>query len=117
MRRYDLPCSIQRHYRPFALDAATTSSVRFVSFLPRLGRTRSASDALRAVDNQIYVSMCSPSRNSEASYKAWGHSMVVNPLGEVLCEADENEAILYADIGECSYGCCSGSFDHIGQRI
>jgi predicted amidohydrolase len=28
--------------------------------------------------------------------------MVVNPLGEVLCEADENEAIVYADIGELS---------------
>jgi predicted amidohydrolase len=28
--------------------------------------------------------------------------MVVNPLGEVLCEADENEAIVYADIGEFS---------------
>jgi hypothetical protein len=26
--------------------------------------------------------------------------MVVNPLGEILCEADENEAIMYADIGE-----------------
>lgn len=26
--------------------------------------------------------------------------MVVNPLGEVMVEADENEAILYADIGE-----------------
>jgi omega-amidase len=52
-----------------------------------------------AVDNQIYVSMCSPSRNPEASYQAWGHSMVVNPLGEILCEADENEAIMYADIG------------------
>ncbi|KAI9639675.1 carbon-nitrogen hydrolase [Dioszegia hungarica] len=52
----------------------------------------------RAVDNQMYVSMCSPSRSPTASYQAWGHSMVVNPLGEVLCEADEHEAILYADI-------------------
>lgn len=33
-----------------------------------------------AVDNQIYVSMCSVARNPEASYQAYGHSMVVNPL-------------------------------------
>ncbi|RSH92664.1 hypothetical protein EHS25_008109 [Saitozyma podzolica] len=52
----------------------------------------------RAVDNQIYVSMCSPARNPEAAYQAYGHSMVVNPLGDVLVEADEHEAILYADI-------------------
>lgn len=57
---------------------------------------------ISAVDNQIYVAMCSPSRNIDATYHAWGHSMVVNPLGEVLCEADENEAIVYADIGEFS---------------
>jgi hypothetical protein len=53
-----------------------------------------------AVDNQMFVSMCSPSRNQDAAYQAYGHSMVVNPLGEVMVEADENEAILYADIGE-----------------
>jgi omega-amidase len=52
----------------------------------------------RAVDNQIYVAMCSSARNPEATYQAvglpfsemivvkadaeaqYGHSMVVNPL-------------------------------------
>lgn len=52
----------------------------------------------RAVDNQIYVAMCSPARNPEASYQAYGHSMVVNPLGEVIDEADEHPATIYADI-------------------
>jgi predicted amidohydrolase len=37
----------------------------------------------------------------------FGHSSVVNPLGDVIAEADEKEAIVYADIGaflwiECS---------------
>lgn len=44
--------------------------------------------------------MCSPCRNPDAAYQAYGHSMVVNPLGEVMVEADEKEAILYADIGQ-----------------
>jgi len=34
----------------------------------------------RAVDNQIFFSMCSPARNLNASYHAWGHSMVVDPM-------------------------------------
>lgn len=34
----------------------------------------------RAMDNQIYVAMCSPARNKEATYQAYGHTMVVNPL-------------------------------------
>lgn len=55
-----------------------------------------------AVDNQMFVSMCSPCRNPDAAYQAYGHSMVVNPLGEVVVEADEHEAILYADIGKFS---------------
>lgn len=35
----------------------------------------------------------------EASYNAWGHSMVVDPNAEVLVEAGEGEEIVYADLG------------------
>jgi predicted amidohydrolase len=34
----------------------------------------------RAVDNQIYVAACSPARDTGASYVAWGHSSVVDPM-------------------------------------
>ncbi len=37
----------------------------------------------RAVDNQLFVATCSPARNSEASYQAWGHSTAVDPFGKV----------------------------------
>ena len=37
----------------------------------------------RAVDNQLFVAACSPARSDSASYKAWGHSTVVSPNGEV----------------------------------
>lgn len=52
----------------------------------------------RAMDNQVYVAMCSPARDTNASYHAWGHSMVVDPNAEVMAEADENETIIYADL-------------------
>jgi len=52
----------------------------------------------RAVDNQVYVATISPARDATASYVAWGHSMVVNPWGEVIAEAEDSESIVYADI-------------------
>jgi len=52
----------------------------------------------RAVDNQVFFSMCSPARDLSASYHAWGHSMVVDPMGIVLGEARESEAIVQAHI-------------------
>ncbi|KAF8197363.1 carbon-nitrogen hydrolase [Pholiota molesta] len=52
----------------------------------------------RAVDNQVFVSMCSPARDLSAGYHAWGHSMVVDPMARVVSEAGEGEEIIYADI-------------------
>ena len=52
----------------------------------------------RAVDNQVYVGLCSPARDDEASYRAWGHSMVVDPYAEVLGEAQDGEDIVYAEL-------------------
>ena len=52
----------------------------------------------RAVDNQVYVAMCSPARDMDATYHAWGHSMIVNPNAEVMTELEEKEDIAYAEI-------------------
>lgn len=52
----------------------------------------------RAVDNQVFVAACSPARNPESSYVAWGHSSVISPWGEVLIEANEGEDILTTEI-------------------
>jgi predicted amidohydrolase len=52
----------------------------------------------RAVDNQVYVAMCSPARDTRASYHAWGHSMVVDPMAKVLVEAEEGERIVYGEL-------------------
>ncbi|KAI5462636.1 carbon-nitrogen hydrolase [Mariannaea sp. PMI_226] len=48
----------------------------------------------RAVDNQVYVALCSPARDVNSDYQAWGHTMVVDPMASVLVEADEHETIV-----------------------
>jgi omega-amidase len=52
----------------------------------------------RAMDNQVFVAMCSPARDTNATYHAYGHSMAVNPNAEVMSEAAEFEDVIYADI-------------------
>ncbi|KAF4949148.1 hypothetical protein FSARC_13566 [Fusarium sarcochroum] len=48
----------------------------------------------RALDNQLYVVLCGPARRAEATLVAWGHSLVVDPMAEVVVEAEELETIV-----------------------
>ncbi|KAL8348704.1 hypothetical protein RB598_001806 [Gaeumannomyces tritici] len=53
----------------------------------------------RAVDNQLYVALCSPARDlAEGAYHAYGHSLVAGPMADVLVEAGEGEETVYADL-------------------
>jgi len=52
----------------------------------------------RALDNQVFLAAASPARNPSASYQAWGHSMVVDPWGNIMAEAGTEEEIIYAKI-------------------
>ena len=52
----------------------------------------------RAVDNQIYVAMCSPARDMDASYHAYGHSMVVDPMANVVSEAEAEETVVEVEL-------------------
>ncbi|KAF2401964.1 putative nitrilase family protein [Trichodelitschia bisporula] len=52
----------------------------------------------RAVDNQVYVGLCSPARDTGADYHAWGHSLIVDPNAAVLGQLDEKEGILTAEL-------------------
>ncbi|XP_022183791.1 omega-amidase NIT2-like isoform X2 [Myzus persicae] len=51
----------------------------------------------RAMENQAFVAVVSPARVTDSSYVAWGHSMIVDPWGKVLCEATEKDMDLYID--------------------
>ena len=52
----------------------------------------------RAVDNQVFVVAASPALNPEASYQAWGHSMVADPWGTVISEGGSGEETIYAEL-------------------
>ncbi|MCI2063076.1 MAG: carbon-nitrogen hydrolase family protein [Eubacteriaceae bacterium] len=52
----------------------------------------------RALDNQVYFAACSPARDENGPYVAYGHSLVASPWGDVKAEADEKPQIVYCDI-------------------
>ncbi|OLY78147.1 Omega-amidase NIT2 [Smittium mucronatum] len=52
----------------------------------------------RAIDNMIFVAGCSPARDLDFSYHAWGHSIVVGPKGDVKATCEFDETIVYADL-------------------
>jgi predicted amidohydrolase len=52
----------------------------------------------RAIENQVFTAAASPARDMKASYKAYGHSMIIDPWGSVLSKAGIHEKIIYADL-------------------
>lgn len=52
----------------------------------------------RAFENQVYIIGASPSRDVNANYVSYGHSIVVSPWGEIVAQLDEKTGILIADI-------------------
>ncbi|NLO20869.1 MAG: carbon-nitrogen hydrolase family protein [Syntrophomonadaceae bacterium] len=52
----------------------------------------------RAVDQQLYVAAVSPAPNPQANYQAWGHSLVVDPWGKIIAQADQKEGIVWAEL-------------------
>ncbi|KAJ6068496.1 hypothetical protein N7499_010383 [Penicillium canescens] len=70
----------------------------------------------RAVDNQSYVALCSPARDLDASYHAYGHSLVADPSANILSEAEEKETIVYADLTNDAVANIRGSIPIYTQR-
>ena len=53
---------------------------------------------MRALDNQCFVAGCSPARDVNASYVAYGHSLVCDPWGTIVAQLDEKEGVIVTDI-------------------
>jgi len=54
----------------------------------------------RAVDNQVYVIAASPARNTGASYVAYGHSMIIDPWGDVISRAGDGSEVITGEISQ-----------------
>jgi nitrilase len=52
----------------------------------------------RAVENQAYVVAPAQGGRHENGRRTWGHSMIVDPWGEVLAVQDEGEGVVLADL-------------------
>ena len=52
----------------------------------------------RAVDNEVFFVAASAARYEGFSYECWGHSMILDPYGKALAEADEKEQTIFAEI-------------------
>ena len=52
----------------------------------------------RALDNQVYCVGVAPALNKDASYHSFGHSIIANPWGEIIAEADEKENLIISEI-------------------
>ncbi|CAI6081100.1 carbon-nitrogen family hydrolase [Cohnella sp. JJ-181] len=82
--------------RRLALDGAKVLFVPAEWPHPRLHHWRTLLQA-RAIENQMYVVACNRSGTSGTT-RFFGHSMVIDPWGEVIAEAGEEETILRAEI-------------------
>ncbi|KAK8048738.1 hydrolase [Apiospora phragmitis] len=70
----------------------------------------------RAMDNQIYVALCSPARDDAASYRAWGHSLIVDPMAQVLVEAEEAETTVCWELDNAKIEETRKNIPLVGQR-
>ncbi|WP_410513339.1 carbon-nitrogen family hydrolase [Paenibacillus sp. BR2-3] len=64
--------------------------------LPRLSHWRALLIS-RAIENQCYVVACNRAGSDPVNTFA-GHSMIIDPWGEIVCEASEYEEIISGDI-------------------
>lgn len=52
----------------------------------------------RALDNQVYAIGVAPALDKDASYNSFGHSIAVNPWGEIIEELDYEEGLKIVEI-------------------
>ena len=52
----------------------------------------------RALDNQVYTMGVAPALDMEANYNSFGHSIAVNPWGEIIEELDYEEGLKIVEI-------------------
>jgi omega-amidase len=83
-------------WRHYALDGAHVAFLPAEWPIPRIAHWRTLLPA-RAIENQVFVVGCNRVGTSK-DQTFGGHSMIVNPWGEVLVEGDERAVLLVAQI-------------------
>jgi len=100
--------------RSLALRGAQAIYVPTANMLPYLFQQQAYARA-RACENHVFVAICNRVGRSP-SHEFFGHSMVVTPLGQVLCEGGEGEEVLIADIDPNQIDQSKKAFVYLHQR-
>ncbi len=52
----------------------------------------------RAVDNEVFMVAAAAARYEGFAYECWGHSMIVDPYGDILSSCQAEETIIFSEI-------------------
>ncbi len=52
----------------------------------------------RAIDNQVFMAGVSPARDLDSSYVAYGNSLMVDPYGDIIWQAEADETVGVVEI-------------------
>ena len=83
--------------RRLALEGIAVLFVPAAWPLPRLIHWQTLLRA-RAIENQIFVAACNESGTGANNLQLAGHSVLIDPWGEILAEAGEDETILHGSL-------------------
>jgi nitrilase len=71
----------------------------------------------RAIENLAYVLAPAQGGTHENGRRTWGHSMVVDPWGEVLAQLGEGEAVVVADVDRARLAQVRGQLPALDHRV
>ncbi len=71
----------------------------------------------RAIENLAYVLAAAQGGLHENGRRTWGHSMVVNPWGEILAQREEGVGVVMAEIGKAGLEADRVRLPALGHRV
>jgi len=69
----------------------------------------------RALENHVYVVYCNRCGTSR-EFEFPGESVLVDPLGHLVCEADSTEAVIYGEVDVGVVSQSKDTFDYLAER-
>jgi nitrilase len=71
----------------------------------------------RAVENLAYVMAAAQGGRHENGRRTWGHSMLIDPWGQVLQQCDEGEGVVVADLDALSLAKWRAQLPALSHRV
>jgi len=71
----------------------------------------------RAIENLAYVLAAAQSGTHENGRRTWGHSLVVDPWGEVLAQQDEGAGVVLAEVSKARLQEARQRLPALGHRV